>query len=86
MIFVKKKQITLHINAKCKKLYKYYFGQTVGKSTIVNHFKDPEERSQVTLPTVGFNVEKFQSEWLKQEKKINRTFSMFFKLKLAFNG
>lgn len=33
-----------------------------GKSTIVNHFKDPEERSQVTLPTVGFNVEKFQSE------------------------
>lgn len=34
-----------------------------GKSTIVNHFKDPEERSQVTLPTVGFNVEKFQSEW-----------------------
>lgn len=35
-----------------------------GKSTIVNHFKDPEERSQVTLPTVGFNVEKFQSECL----------------------
>lgn len=33
-----------------------------GKSTIVNHFKDPEERSQVCLPTVGFNVEKFQSE------------------------
>lgn len=34
-----------------------------GKSTIVNHFKDPEERSSVTLPTVGFNVEKFQSEF-----------------------
>lgn len=34
-----------------------------GKSTIVNHFKDPEERSPVTLPTVGFNVEKFQSEF-----------------------
>lgn len=33
-----------------------------GKSTIVNHFKDPEERSQTTLPTVGFNVERFQSE------------------------
>lgn len=32
-----------------------------GKSTIVNHFKDPEERTSVTLPTVGFNVEKFQS-------------------------
>lgn len=41
-----------------------------GKSTIVNHFKDPEERSQVTLPTVGFNVEKFQSEWLKQKLQI----------------
>lgn len=37
-----------------------------GKSTIVNHFKDPEERSQVTLPTVGFNVEKFQSEFQKE--------------------
>lgn len=34
-----------------------------GKSTIVNHFKDPEERSAHIVPTVGFNVEKFQSEW-----------------------
>lgn len=36
-----------------------------GKSTIVNHFKDPEERSSVTLPTVGFSVEKFQSEFIQ---------------------
>lgn len=41
-----------------------------GKSTIVNHFKDPEERSQVTLPTVGFNLEKFQSEWQKLAFKL----------------
>lgn len=33
-----------------------------GKSTIVNHFKSPEEKSSVTVPTVGFSVEKFQSK------------------------
>lgn len=33
-----------------------------GKSTIVNHFKNPEERPSITVPTVGFSVEKFQSE------------------------
>ena len=33
-----------------------------GKSTIVNHFKAPEERAPITVPTVGFSVEKFQSE------------------------
>lgn len=33
-----------------------------GKSTIVNHFKNPEEKSSVTVPTVGFSVEKFQSK------------------------
>ena len=32
-----------------------------GKSTIVNHFKHPDERSSITVPTVGFNVERFQS-------------------------
>lgn len=35
-----------------------------GKSTIVNHFKNPEERPSITVPTVGFSVEKFQSELL----------------------
>lgn len=33
-----------------------------GKSTIVNHFKNPDEKSTITVPTVGFNVEKFQSD------------------------
>lgn len=49
-----------------------------GKSTIVNHFKDPEERSQVTLPTVGFNVEKFQSECLLSNWTIHFLFLRFF--------
>lgn len=35
-----------------------------GKSTIVNHFKEPEEKSAAIVPTVGFNVERFQSEWI----------------------
>lgn len=33
-----------------------------GKSTIVNHFKNPEERPSITVPTVGFSIEKFQSK------------------------
>ncbi|XP_055695782.1 ADP-ribosylation factor-like protein 6 [Lutzomyia longipalpis] len=33
-----------------------------GKSTIVNHFKHPDEKSTVTVPTVGFSVEKFQNQ------------------------
>lgn len=33
-----------------------------GKSTIVNHFKDEEEKVAEIVPTVGFNVEKFHSE------------------------
>lgn len=33
-----------------------------GKSTIVNHFKDTDERSSIIVPTVGFNVERFQSK------------------------
>lgn len=32
-----------------------------GKSTIINHFKDEEEKATEIVPTVGFNVEKFQS-------------------------
>lgn len=32
-----------------------------GKSTIVNHFKNPDERNTITVPTVGFSVERFQS-------------------------
>lgn len=34
-----------------------------GKSTIVNHFKNPDERSTISVPTVGFTVERFQSRW-----------------------
>lgn len=34
-----------------------------GKSTIVNHFKDTDERSSIIVPTVGFNVERFQSKF-----------------------
>lgn len=48
-----------------------------GKSTIVNHFKDPEERSQSTLPTVGFNVEKFQSESSNQIQIQNAKYQMY---------
>lgn len=33
-----------------------------GKSTIVNHFKHPDEKASFTVPTVGFTVERFQSE------------------------
>lgn len=33
-----------------------------GKSTIVNHFKNPEERNNTIVPTVGFTVERFQSK------------------------
>ena len=34
-----------------------------GKSTIVNNFKEPEERQSIVVPTVGFNVERFQSQF-----------------------
>ncbi|XP_001661251.2 ADP-ribosylation factor-like protein 6 [Aedes aegypti] len=33
-----------------------------GKSTIVNHFKNPDERASIIVPTVGFNVERFQNQ------------------------
>nr|CAD7570960.1 unnamed protein product [Timema californicum] len=31
-----------------------------GKSTVINHFKNEEERTVDIVPTVGFNVEKFK--------------------------
>ena len=34
-----------------------------GKSTVINHFKTEEEKSTEIVPTVGFNVEKFRSEY-----------------------
>lgn len=34
-----------------------------GKSTIVNHFKNPDERTSLIVPTVGFSVERFQSKY-----------------------
>ncbi|XP_038110644.1 ADP-ribosylation factor-like protein 6 isoform X2 [Culex quinquefasciatus] len=33
-----------------------------GKSTIVNRFKNPDERSNVIVPTVGFSIERFQNQ------------------------
>lgn len=32
-----------------------------GKSTVVNHFKNEDDRVAEIVPTVGFSVEKFQS-------------------------
>ncbi|XP_052898599.1 ADP-ribosylation factor-like protein 6 isoform X1 [Anopheles moucheti] len=34
-----------------------------GKSTIVNHFKNPNERTSIVVPTVGFSVERFESKY-----------------------
>nr|CAD7457642.1 unnamed protein product [Timema tahoe] len=33
-----------------------------GKSTVINHFKNEEERTVDIVPTVGFNVEKFKNQ------------------------
>lgn len=33
-----------------------------GKSTLLNHFKTEETKSNEIVPTIGFNVEKFQSK------------------------
>lgn len=33
-----------------------------GKSTVVNHFKNEEDKASEIVPTVGFSVERFQSE------------------------
>lgn len=35
-----------------------------GKTTIINHLKPPDARSQDIVPTIGFNVEKFQTKSL----------------------
>lgn len=35
-----------------------------GKSTIVNHFKHPDEKSTITVPTIGFSIERFQSKYV----------------------
>lgn len=34
-----------------------------GKSTIVSHFKNPDERSTISVPTVGFQIEQFESTY-----------------------
>ena len=31
-----------------------------GKSTLLNHFKADEQKANDIVPTIGFNVEKFQ--------------------------
>jgi len=33
-----------------------------GKSTLLNHFKTEDTRTSSVVPTVGFNIEKFQSK------------------------
>ncbi|XP_044745043.1 ADP-ribosylation factor-like protein 6 isoform X1 [Coccinella septempunctata] len=33
-----------------------------GKSTVINHFKNDEEKVAEIVPTVGFNIERFQSQ------------------------
>lgn len=48
-----------------------------GKSTIVNHFKNPDERSSITVPTIGFSVERFQSE-PNQHPMLTRFSSVWF--------
>lgn len=34
-----------------------------GKSTIVNYFKNKDDRKSVSVPTIGFNIEHFESQW-----------------------
>lgn len=34
-----------------------------GKSTIVNFFKNTDVRKSMTIPTIGFNVEHFESKF-----------------------
>jgi ADP-ribosylation factor-like protein 6 len=34
-----------------------------GKSTIINHLKNEEEKLTEIVPTVGFSVEKFRSKY-----------------------
>lgn len=35
-----------------------------GKSTIVSFFKNKDDRKTITVPTIGFNIEHFESEYL----------------------
>ena len=35
-----------------------------GKSTVINHFKMEDEKTQNLVPTVGYNVEKFKSKYV----------------------
>lgn len=41
-----------------------------GKSTVINHFKNEDERVTEIVPTVGFSVEKFQSKSFKVNGKL----------------
>lgn len=34
-----------------------------GKSTVINRFKNEEDRLTEIVPTVGFSVERFQRKW-----------------------
>ena len=34
-----------------------------GKSTIVNYFKNKDDRKFISVPTIGFNVEHFESKY-----------------------
>ena len=34
-----------------------------GKSTIVNYFKNKDEKKLISVPTIGFNVEHFESKF-----------------------
>lgn len=38
-----------------------------GKTTVVNRFKNEDDRISEIVPTVGFSVEKFQSKCLCQQ-------------------
>lgn len=45
-----------------------------GKSTIVNFFKNKDDRKSISVPTIGFNIEHFESEW----KSFAFTFSICY--------
>lgn len=42
-----------------------------GKSTIVNFFKNKDDRKFITVPTIGFNVEHFESELKRLFNKLS---------------
>jgi ribosome biogenesis GTPase A len=37
-----------------------------GKSTIVNFFKNKDDRKAISVPTIGFSIEHFESMWKKK--------------------